>query len=246
MTTPQGSDNLDPNAAGSPTPGQGGTPSPDGGKPGAQDGQPDKGHMVPIHALHEERQKRQELQSQVEALTEQVAAMRQSTVVNPVGPAGTYQQPQQDFRKQIDELWETDPRRAMQAELQMALTWYDGVTASVNQQMTDLVKKHPDAVSMRPEIENYLRTLPAQERARPGVADLAYYVVRGQKSEDIWKQREAEIVEKIRRGESVQGFNAGAMPSSSIPKPDKPLTEEQLKVAAAMGITPEDYKKNMR
>ena len=244
--------NSNPAVIQDPNAGDGNPASSAGTKPEIQGGQPANTDQqrVPIQALHEEREKRQALQAQTELLQSQLKEM-QDTLVSLRGGTGVSQPgvPQQgvgNSNQQVEELWETDPRRAMQTELMMGLNWLDSVNAALDAQEDEVQKKHADFKDYRSQVRRYLRSLPTQERAKPGVVELAYYVVRGQKADDLWKQREAELLDKIKKGESVQGLTTGITSTPTQPEGPVKLNEEQLKAAAAMNISPEEYVKYMK
>lgn len=229
-----------------------GTGTPDPNNPGASGGQPQPG-QVPLTALHEERDKRQALQAETQALKEQLQYLQSVVGQQPPNAGNAHgtvypQQQQQPMAgsQQLDQLWEQDPRRAVQAELTMALDWYDRVNSQLDMQEASVAAKHPDFDKFRGEVRRYVRSLPTAERAKPGVVELAYYACRGQKVDDIIQARQQELLDKIRRGEQVQGFDyAGA----SAPPPvnqSKKLTEEQKQVAAAMNLSEEEYLKHVK
>lgn len=245
MTTPNSGDG---NLPGTPPqdPPEGGnkpsaTPPPEANKPGAQGDPPaNEDQTVPIRALHEEREKRQALQAESVALREQVDQLKGFLTNKPEEPAVPVQGDPNAFKQQLDELWETDPRKATQTEIQAAMDWYDRQNAGMQLQEDDAAKKFPDYNDYRTEIRTYLRKLPPQDRSKPGVVDLAYYASKGQKTDAIVQLKTEEILRKIKAGESVQGLNAGTTPASSLPQGVQ-ATEEQVKVAEAMGMTLEDY-----
>lgn len=229
--------------------------------PNAQEGgqagnEPDK--KVPLQALHEEREKRQSLQAELEALKEQVQGMNQFQQPQ----QNQYGQPQQQQYDpaiglqgrgntqygQLDELWETDPRKAMQTELMMGFTWYDKVQQKVNSQADVIAQKDPNFNKIRSKVMNYVNRLPIQQRGQDGIVDLAYNAVRGQNMDTLVNEqvqkRQAEIMEKIKRGEQVQGIDTGT--SSAPPKQPQEATDEQKKMAANMNMSVEDYLKYAR
>lgn len=251
MTTPNSGDVLKPGS--SPQDLQGGNPgagTPDPNNTGASGGQPGQGH-VPITALHEEREKRQALQAETQALKEQLQYLQnmvghqQPSAGNQYGNVYPQQPPVNSGNDQINQLWETDPRRAVQAELMMGLQWYDQVNSHLDMQEESVAAKHPDFDKFRSEVRRYVRSLPATERAKPGVVELAYYACRGQKVDDIIQARQQELLDKIKRGESVQGFDYQGASSPPQPKQGK-LNEDQKKVAAAMGVSEEEYMKYVK
>ena len=80
------------------------------------------------------------------------------------------------------------------------------------------------------------------------MVEAAYFMVRGQNTDTVLKQQEAELLEKYRRGEiSAQGL-ATPPGSFSTPAPvqGNAATDEQMRVAEAMGMSVEDYMRNQQ
>lgn len=230
---------------GTPTPAPEAKPTGDAGSPPTEDKQ------VPIAALHEEREKRQHLQAELEAL-KKIAGQNVLFDINgnPV-QAPQQQQPQQtDQQKQIEELWQSDPRRAVQAELMLAFNWYDKLNAQVDMQEAQVESKYPDFNKYRPQVRQYVRQLPPEQRARDGVVELAYFAVRGQNVETYIAQKVEEerqrLIQKFQAGEAVQGLQPGAVSAPPVPQGAVTLTEEQKKVADAMGIPEAEYVKYIK
>jgi len=214
--------------------------------------QEDKDKTVPITALHEEREKRQALQAEIEAL-KKVAG--QNVLFDIEGKPVSYQQPQVDqrqeqFKQEMDKLWETDPRKAVQAEIMSAMTWRDNQEANLDAQESKLSAKYADYNNYRGEIRQYLRTLPLDQRGGPGIAEMAYYLVKGQKVDVIINQTreqwEADYRQKLANGDLAQGMPGGSVSAPFTPQGNVTLTEDQKKAAAAFGITEADYAKNMK
>lgn len=255
MTTPNPSGQATPapNASGNPSPGQGaaGTPPPavPGGAPGTGTPAPEGPKTVPITALHEERDKRQQAEADKVTLMAEIQHLKEimqsgTPIQQPgVAPAPTFQppMPQEDMRARLDKMWEEDPRSAFQTEMQIAFSWRDWVDSNVEYQIDKSRETHSDFRDYEPSVRRYVRALPLEERAKPNISEAAYYMVRGQKVEDIIKSREQLLLDKIRRGEAIQGFNAGTF----TPPPAQPaaITEQERAAAAAMGITAEEYMK---
>jgi hypothetical protein len=210
----------------------------------------DKDKTVPITALHEEREKRQQLQAQVEALKR---IMSNNVLFdaqgNPVAQQQQQQQPvqQQQYQQEIEKLWETDPRRAVHAEIYAAMMWRDQVDAAVEQQAADVATKNADFNNYRPEVMAYLRTLPFDQRNKQGMVEAAYYFIRGQKVDNIIaKQRqefEQEYIRKMQAGEFAQQMPNGAFSAPPSPQGTITLTEDQKKAAAAMRMPESEYAK---
>jgi hypothetical protein len=208
--------------------------------------------VVPISALHEEREKRQALQAEIEAL-KKVAG--QNVLFDIEGKPVSYQQPQVDqrqeqYKQEMDRLWETDPRKAVQSEIYAAMSWRDNQDAALDAQESKLTSKYADYNTYRPEIRQYLRTLPLEQRAGPGIAEMAYYIVKGQKVDGIIAQTreqwEADYRQKLANGDLAQGMPGGTGTAPFTPQGAVTLTEDQKKAAAAFGITEADYVKNMK
>jgi len=206
--------------------------------------------VVPISALHEEREKRQALQQEVEAL-KRVAGQNMLFDINgnPVYTQPQQQQQQYDPMKEIDKLWETDPRRAVQAEIYTAMSWRDRLEAQVDQQENHVVGKFPDANNYRSEIRTYIRSLPIEQRGNNGVYELAYYVVKGQKVDNIMAKTRQDIESEYQRKIQAGEF-AGGLPPGGISQPPSPsglvLTDEQKRAADAMHMPHAEYAKHIK
>lgn len=210
------------------------TPAP-AAAPGAQ--------TVPLPELLEERNKRQALEKSVQDMQAELAAMKK--VAPSPAPAA---QPQDEYRKQLDHLWETDPRKAVQAEIMTAMTWYDTVQAQIDTQEHNLSTKYPDYNNFRTEIRGYVRSLPIEQRMRDGVVELAYYAVKGQRVDStldsMRQQWEQEFLRKLQAGE-ITNVPAGTVTMPPV-IPQVQATDEEKAVAAAMNMSIDDYLKNKR
>jgi hypothetical protein len=265
--------NPNPATSGTPSPDQSkgtpqgtgvtGTPSPVGGQQtgltqpagGKQpDSQPtgDTGgqqQTVPLRALQEEREKRQALQTRVEQLTQYVQQIAHNpgatTYGNaPQSPSQAHSGTNAGSQVDIDKLWESDPRKAVQATIQQSLSTYDSINASLESQASYLSNKYPDFNEYRQTAMNYLRTLPYDQRAQDGIVELAYMVARGQNVDNLIKTREQQLMEKFQRGElagSMTGTPAGAAGMTMVPGDQPQLTADQKVAAEAMGISEADY-----
>lgn len=195
---------------------------------------------VPLSALQEERDRRQALAAEVENLKQLVTQIsgrpNQNQYAAPDNAA---------FQQQMEHLWETDPKKAVQTEILAAMTWYDRVNADVDYQEDQVSTKYPDFNNYRSEIRGYLRQMPPDQRAKPGVVELAYYAVKGQKVDQIIAANNAELLRKIQAGEAVQGFGGGTFSAPVVPQGAVTLTDEQRRVAQAMHMSEADYIKNM-
>jgi len=210
----------------------------------------EEGKTVPISALHEEREKRQQLQAELEALRK-VAGQNVLFDINgnPVQVQQQQQQPVQDYRQEIEKAWETDPKKAVQMEIYTAMAWRDQQEAAIDAQEASVAGKYPDYNTYRPEVRQYLRSVPLEQRARPGVVEMAYYVVRGQKVDNIIaktrEQMEADYRARMGAGELGQGLPVGAMGQQPIVPGSVTLTPDQKNACLALGISEADYIKNM-
>jgi hypothetical protein len=228
-----------------PTPEPTGDPTSD-----APDGNEDADKTVPLAALHEERQKRQELQAELEVLR-QLAGDSVLFDINgkPVQAHPGQRQPQQQQQpdqpqtqaaQELEKLWETDPRKAVQVEIMAAMSWRDNMEVQVDNQILAASQKYSDYKEYDNTVRQYIRALPLEQRSRPGVVDLAYFVVKGQNSTNAVERAKAEMLKKYQTGQQAQGLGPGTM--AAQPKPKTPqLSEEQKKVAEAMGLTEEQY-----
>lgn len=198
---------------------------------------------VPLPELLEERTKRQGLEKQMQDMQNELLAMKR------VAPAPIQQQPQDEYRKQLEQLWETDPRKAVQTEIMAAMSWYDGVQYKIDSQEHSLSAKYSDFNGYRNEVRSYVRSLPIEQRQQDGIVELAYYAVKGQKSDDIMgtmrKQWEAEFFSKLQSGEISAVPPSGAVTAPYVPTTVL-ATDEEKRVAEIMGMSVEDYLKHKR
>jgi len=206
---------------------------------------------VPISALHEEREKRQQVQAELEAMRK-VAGQNVLFDINgnPVQvQQPQQQQPQQDYRQEIEKAWETDPKRAVQMEIFTAMAWRDQQEARIDAQEADIARKYPDFNTYRPEVRQYLRSVPLEQRANPGVVEMAYYVVRGQKVDSIIAKTreglEAEYMAKMGAGQLGQSLPGGSMGQIQVPQGAVTLSPDQKNACMALGISEADYVKFM-
>jgi len=222
--------------------------------PGAQEVPPEHG-TVPYQAMKEEREKRQERDAENEVLRAQLAALKQQVggaaqydqYGNPVQVQHQQQNPQVDMQKKLDEMWETDPRKAMQTENMMMMNWYDNINSQVDIQEDGLTSDHPDYPTYRTEVRKYIRQLPIADRGKPGIVKLAYFAVKGQNVDTILARERQAAIDKYKSGAAAVGLPAaGAAASPNTPSSEVTLTEDQAKACVAMGISPEDYVKNIQ
>ena len=228
------------------------TPSPAAKPAGVTPAPAQEGTMVPITALHEEREKRQQMQSQLDAMKK---VMSNNVLFdmngNPVMQQQQPQQPQQQaYQQEMDKLWESDPRKAVQAEIYAAMSWRDRVDASVEGQAAEVASKYPDFNTVRPDVMNYIRTLPIEQRDKPGMIEAAYYFIRGQKVDNIIAQKqremESEYMRKFQAGELASMLPPGSVGTPPAPQGQVILTEDQKKAAAAFRIPEAEYVKWMK
>jgi len=206
--------------------------------PGAK---PDTG-SVPITALHEERTKRQSLEREVEQLREAVT-QRAYEQQNHYQPQQQAPQPNQGFtQEQMNQMWEDNPRQAVQVEIMQHAAWRDAIEASVSQQAAQLQSKYSDFNDYRQTAETYVRSLPLEQRANPRVMETAYFIVRGQNVDKVLEKQKETLYQQFQQG-GPAGVSMPAAGTYSAPpaQPGVQLTPEQLTAAAAMGLTPEAY-----
>jgi len=206
--------------------------------------------QVPLQALQEERGKRQEEQSRAESLEAEIAELKRMVTDTQLHQQQQIQQPQQpqDTKQELEKLWEDDPRKAVQVEIMYAMDWRDRVDSSLEIQADMLSRKFPDFNTYRSTALGQVRALPLNQRGGQGVLEAAYFMVRGQNADTLIQQREAELLEKYRRGEiSVAGLSnpAGSF-SAPAPVAGTVATDEQMRTAAAMGLTTEQYMSEVR
>jgi len=206
----------------------GDTPKPEGDK--EQD-------RVPLATLMEERSKRQ-------ALEAEVALMKQQMMPGQQQQQSFQQPPVNQIAQEIDKLWDTDPRKGVQAEIMLAMDWYDRTNNSIDQQADILAGKYGDFNTWRSNATRYVRALPLQQRSQPGVLEMAYFIVRGQNVDDLLKRQNDDLMAKFQTGElaSMVSPTPGAV-GSPTPRSVVQLNEEQRAAAMAMGVPEEEYVK---
>ena len=209
---------------------------------------------MPIAALHEERTKRQALDTKLAQLQtlfgdkfkidEQgnIVPIRETlAAVSPQAPLT-----QEQFLKQLEKTWEEDPRKAVNMEVMMALNWYDSLNTSVETQKDVVRSKFPDFPNYEGEVNRHLKKLPLDQRAQNGSVELAYLVVKGSKADSMLQSEKdkavAELIKRIQAGEQIQGITGGTISVQSSTSGPKP-TQDQVAAANAMGMKIEDYMK---
>ena len=204
------------------------------------------GTTVPLHELERERGRRQELEAQLEGLRRQQPqqqqmlpqqAIQQHTPIAAVDP-----------KVELDKLWDTDPRKAVQVEIMYAMDWRDRQEANLNQQADFLTNKYQDFGNYRSTALSYVRSLPAHQRGAPGILEASYFMVRGQAVDSIVQQRENEWMQKYQRGEITAQSLQQPQGSYSAPTPiaSTELTPQQLVAAQRMHVDPAEYAKHIK
>lgn len=237
---------------------------------GASGKPPDSGQkVVPISAMHEERDKRQaaearssELQQEIENLKnlmnqyqppvqQQYQQPYQQPPYQPYQPPyqQQYQQPftpyqvaPQPIKEQIDALWQEDIRKGFQAEMGAMMQYRDWVESKVDQEFEASRSRHKeDFNTYESKVRGYVRSLPVDAKAQPNIVEAAYLMVKGQDADNIVKAREAALMQKY------QGGQAAAMIPGTFSQPGQAsgptLTAEELATAQAMRMSPEEYLK---
>lgn len=225
------------------------TPAARPGAPAAPaPGQTPPATTVPLHELQQEREKRQQLQTELDNLRRGPAPQQQQYQQPPVQQAYT---PVAgiDPKKELEHLWETDPRKAVQVEIMYAMDWRDRVENNLNLQADHLSQRFPDFNNFRSQALSYVRTLPAHQRGAPGIIEASYQMLRGQNVDQILQQREQEWIARYNRGEltaqQLQQPAGGA--SSPAPMPGgTELTPQQIAAAGAMRMDPVEYAKHIK
>ena len=212
-------------------------PAPVAPKPGdAPEGDKKETQTVPLATLMEERSKRQSLEAEITLMKQQSQAQQ------PLPPIQQYQQPPNQVAEEIDKLWDTDPRKGVQAEIMLAMDWYDRTNNTIDQQADSLSAKYSDFDKWRTNATRYVRALPLQQRSQPGALEMAYFIVRGQNVDDILKQQNEDLMRKFQTGElaGMVSTPPGAV-GSPAPVPGIQLSEDQRRAANAMGVPEEEY-----
>lgn len=198
---------------------------------------------VPLAALMEERDRRQSLQAELETLRGELSQIKQSV-------GGFQQQPQvaqqNNVKEHLDKLWETDPRQAVQAEIMLAAQWMDNVAAQVEHEASSLASKYADFNDFRNTAMGYVRSLPLEQRSRPGVVEMAYLVARGQNVDRIIEAQRQQLAQQFQQNPSMFQVPPGAGAPAVGGQQKQALSDDQMRAASAMGIAPEEYLKFVR
>ena len=200
----------------------------------------DEQKMVDLRALQESREQIKSLRAELDMMRTVPQYPQQQQQYQYQAP------PQENVSQQLEALWDEDPRKAMQAEVMMALNWYDASNASVDKQEEVLASKYTDFNNYRGKIRSYLRSIPVAERVKPGMVESAYYFVKGQSTDDILKQREEELLKKYHAGGMAGGLTYGTTSSSTSNTDPQQATMAQKVQADKMGMSIEDYMKNIK
>lgn len=203
-------------------------------------------NMVPISALHEEREKRQAMNTELEALRAQLSAASVQNTPQ-AAPVQTYEESAPNTRalEELDYLWRENPRAAMQKELMLAMTWRDQVEENVSTQMANMAATHKDFNTYRDEVQKQLRRLPIEQRTKPGVIEAAFYMVRGKQAESLGKTEAEKALNKYKAGEGISGSVPGASSGGGTPN-STGLSIEEKSAAAALGISEQEYMKHKK
>ena len=231
-----------------------------GAQASSSNSQDENNKTVPLAALKEERSKRQALQAEVEQLKamfyQQTAGVQGG---DPYGTVNAYTPPQQSaafyqqqFQQQaqpqqvnpIEQLWETNPVQAVQAQISQAFQTYDRINTFVEQQITMANTKYQDFDQYREQVRNYINTIPVSERAKPGIIDAAYFIVKGQNADKIAEQARLNALNNASNALSAQGVGS-SMPVGQNSS-QTALTPQEQEVARIMGLTDEEYLANKR
>ena len=227
------------------------TPSP--ADAGAQVGdQTPKGPMPPEmlkSALHESREQNKTLRGEMDNLRGVLNNLQQQIGTQPQGYAQPAPPQQQTLASQnaaiLEKMWDENPRQAMQTEMSMMLNWYE-TQAELDKQEEEAAKKFTDYDKYRNTIRRYVRMVKPEQRRNPGTVDTAYYLSKGQNTDAIRQSAIEETIRRIKAGEQIQGFegasSTGVVQDTSVVRP----TEDQMKAADAMGMSPEDYLKYVK
>ena len=200
---------------------------------------------VPITALHEERDKRQSLQAKLDQLT-RALGVTYDQEGNPVVPQAQQHQPTADtnvtaFQQELEKAWDEDPRKGVQMEINAAITWYDGVSAAVDEQMEDARGKHADFNTYSRDVARYVRQLPPAQRGNSGIVEMAYWLVKGQQVDKVTAANQAQAQLRVQNAGAATPMGAGTSSVATTPADQVQLTDEQRAAADAMGLSPEDY-----
>lgn len=217
------------------------------GKAGEQDPK-----MVPLSALHESREATKSVREELDKLKSVVGNIRNTFDGSAPAPAGYEARPApvnqavQANAQKLAELWESNPREAMQTEMSMMLNWYDKTESEIDLQEEEAAKKYTDFNQYRGQIKRYIRMVKPEERSKPGTVETAYYLAKGQNTDAVKQAAIDEVIAKIKAGEQIQGLTAGATAAINVPAGVATPTTDQITAANAMGMSIEDYLGNVK
>jgi phage I-like protein len=176
-------------------------------------------------------------------LKAQIAALTAGASAAPVANASeVVASGNNDFHANLDNLWREDPRKAMQTELMMALNWQDQVNNAVDTQLEMMGAKHKDFGDYSADVRRYIRKLPVEQRAKPGIAEAAFFMVKGQKADTLVQTEAARLLQRAKAGDAVQSI-AGGTSSGGGAQVSGQLSPEEKSAAAALGISETEYLK---
>lgn len=224
---------TDPNTGGNTESAVPATAAPTGANPSATSNQ---ANMVPITALHEERDKRQAMAVELENLKAQVASL---SVTHNTPPISAPSQ-NRDVAAELEMMWREEPRKAMQAELMLALNWQSQVTAAVEDQFESMQSKYKDFGEYSPEVRRYLNKIPLEQRAKPGIVEAAFFMAKGQKADTLIKSESEKMLQKLKEGVAVTNVAPNASSGGGSTN-NASLTQEEKAAAAALGIAESEY-----
>jgi hypothetical protein len=143
----------------------------------------------------------------------------------------------------MDKLWQTDPRAAVEKTVYMAAQWQDNINAQVDGEAAQLATKYTDFNNYRDTAMRYVRALPLDQRARPGIVEMAYLVTRGQNVDQIIEQQRAAMTQRFLTNPAEFQMPAGASAGSLAPTGGPAATEAEERAAKAMRIPIDQYLK---
>lgn len=207
---------------------------------------------VPITALHEERDKRQAAQAKLDLITQSLGLTFDANG-QPILPQQQQQQAvtpdtninQSQFAQELEKMWEEDPRKAVQMEMNAALTWYDSVSAGVEDQREEAREKHKDYTTYAKKVNTYIRRLPPAQRSQPGIVEMAYWLVKGQDIDGVLANQQQQQAIRVAAAGAATGMPTGTASGSAAPAGAIVLTPDQVRIAEAMNLTPEAYAAGM-
>ena len=150
----------------------------------------------------------------------------------PVGP---------NMKEEMDKLWQTDPRAAVERTVMLAAQWQDNINAQVDGEAAGLATKYTDFNDYRDTAMRYVRALPLDQRARPGIVEMAYLVTRGQNVDTIIERQRADMARQFQQNpasfQMPPGAGAPAIDSSNQVQ----ATDAEARAARAMKIPIDQY-----